>query len=295
MIVNPQIFNYRLIISSLIAILIALGIYSYSNYESIKAHEAFILQEKQLMQSELSQMLVNYESISDDYESVSAELAQTKKEIQIALDSLEVLEGNLQLLVQYKTQLSLLKQRSQQLLATIDALEEENQSLLAEQIATKNTLQEKENVISNLTSLKDSLKATINKAALITATNVNTQAFKYGRKNTKKITDKAKRTDAIDVCVTLAENPLVKAGPQDIYIQVLTPENNVLSDQGAVSFGENTLIYSKKEQIDYTNNTLNICSMIEASNNDKPLEKGLYFVNVFHGNRLLKSSTFELK
>ena len=55
-------------------------------------------------------------------------------------------------------------------------------------------------------------------------------------------------------------------------------------------FSQNTL-----HSHPYYKNTLNICSMIEATNNDKPLEKGFYFVNVFHGNRLLKSSTFELK
>jgi hypothetical protein len=41
MIVNPQIFNYRLIISSLIVVLIALGVYSYSSYEDMKSHEVF--------------------------------------------------------------------------------------------------------------------------------------------------------------------------------------------------------------------------------------------------------------
>ena len=71
MIVNPQLFNYRLIISSLIVVLIVLGAYSYSNYESIKSHESFLIQEKQLIESELSEMLDSYEEMSDDYNLVS--------------------------------------------------------------------------------------------------------------------------------------------------------------------------------------------------------------------------------
>ena len=68
-----------------------------------------------------------------------------------------------------------------------------------------------------------------------------------------------------------------------------------MSDQGAVKFDETTLIYSKKELISYENDTIDICTIIEASNNEKPLEKGLYFVNVFNENRLLHTSSFELK
>jgi len=295
MIVNPQIFNYRLIISSLVVILIALGIYSYSSYESIKSHELFILQEKELIESELSEMLQNYEDISDDYVLVSDELAETKKEIQTALDSLKILNGNLEVVSKYKTQLRVLKARNKILLATIDSLNVEDEKLINERRLAYNSIRRKDKTISTLESEKDSLNKTITKASLIAATNVETEAFRFGRKNRKKPTDKAKSTDALDICITLAENPLVDAGNKDLYIQVLTPENNVLADQGSVKFGETILIYSKKEVVDYSNETIDICTMIKASNNDKPLEKGLYYVNVFNDNRLLNSSTFELK
>ena len=66
MIVNPQLFNYKLIIWSLVLVLIALGIYGYTSYESIKSHESFLLQEKHLIESELSEMLENYETISEE-------------------------------------------------------------------------------------------------------------------------------------------------------------------------------------------------------------------------------------
>jgi len=295
MVVNPQIFNYRLIISSLIVILIALGIYSYTSYSSIKSHESFLLQEKQLIEAELSEMLDSYEDISDDYELVSEELEQAKKEIQIALDSLKVLNSNLEVVSKFKTQLIALKTKNKVLLTTIDSLSVENERLANEKRLAYNSIRKKNRTISSLESEKDSLNKTIDKAGLIAATNVDAQAFKVVRGDRKKFTDKARRADALDICITIAENPIAESGNKTIYIQVLTPENNVLADQGAMQFGDNTLIYSKKEVLNYSNETIDLCTIIKASNNDKPLEKGLYYVNVFNDDRILNSSTFELK
>lgn len=294
MIVNPQIFNYRLIISSLIVVLIALGIYSYSSYEDMKSHEAFLIQEKKLIETELSEMLENYEDISEEYDLVSKELEAAKAEIQNALDSLKVLNGNLEVVTRFKAQLRALKTKNAVLVKTVDSLSWANEQLLDDKQRAFRSLKQREETISSLESEKDSLYNTIDKAALIAATNVEAKPFKIARGNKKKPTNKARRADALDICITLAENPLADSGNMDIYIQILTPDNNVLADQGAVEFGETTLIYSKKEVITYNNQTIDICSMIKASNSDRPLEKGIYFVNVFNDDRMLNSSTFEL-
>jgi hypothetical protein len=261
----------------------------------MKSHESFLLQEKQLIESELKLMLESYEELTEEYTLVSEELETTKKEIQQALDSLKVLNSNIQVVSKYKTQLLALKTKNAVLLRTIDSLSIENEALAEEKQLAYDSLKEKNKTIVTLESEKDALARTIDKAALITATNVEAQPFKATRGNRKKFTDKARRTDALDICITIAENPIADSGNKNIYIQILTPENNVLADQGAMTFGETTLIYSKKEVINYTNETVDLCTIIKASNNDKPLQKGLYFVNVFNDDRMLSSSTFELK
>jgi hypothetical protein len=295
MIVNPQLFNYRLIISSLVVVLLALGAYSYSSYETVKAHETFLLQEKELIQSELSEILSNYETLSEDYQSVSEELDRAKKEIQLALDSLEILNGNVDVVIRYKAQLKAIKLKNSLLLETIDSLKTQNERLLEEKRLAFNTLKEKDHLITALKSEQNTLSKTLEKASLITVSKVESRAFKLLRNNTKKATDKARRTDALDICITFAENPVADSGNKTIYIQVLSPANNVLSDQGAVSFGDDTLIYSKKDLVDYQNTVMEFCTTITCDNNDKPLEKGRYTVNVFNDDRMLNSTSFELK
>jgi len=80
MIVNPQLFNYRLIIGSLLVVLTALGIYSFTNYKSIKSYEEFLKQEKFLIEQELTEMLESYDELSQDYNLMASQLQEAKLE-----------------------------------------------------------------------------------------------------------------------------------------------------------------------------------------------------------------------
>jgi hypothetical protein len=295
MIVNPQIFNYRLIISSLIIVLVALGAYSYTSYESLKTHEAFLVNEKHLIETELTEMLESYEDVSEKYQFVSDDLEAAKREIQVALDSLKILKGNLSVVTRYKTQLALLQTKNKALLKALDSLSNENLKLEKESRLAYNSLQKKNKTISVLQSEKDSLNKTIVKAAQLAVTRVDSKVYKLTNGGKKRFTEKARRADAIDICITLAENLLVDKGNKAIYIQILNPKNNVISDHGSVQFGDNTLIYSQKEVVFFDNKTIDICTSISASNDDKPLDEGLYYVNVFHNDKFLSSTSFELK
>ena len=140
----------------------------------------------------------------------------------------------------------------------------------------------------------ESLVKAVDKAALLKASSIEAQAYKM-RFGKKRYTLKAKRANAIDVCIQLSENPLTEKGEKEIYVQIVGPNNNVVADKGEVVFGDSSLIYSFKKSIHYDNDNLEICAAIEASLEDQPLLKGYYFINVFHENRKLGSTSIELK
>jgi hypothetical protein len=99
----------------------------------------------------------------------------------------------------------------------------------------------------------------------------------------------------MDVCVFLNENPLTEKGDKEVYIQIVSPDNNIVADKGEVFFNNTSLIYSKKEIINFNNKDLNICTTVATYKDDRPLKKGTYFINVFHKNRKLGSTTVLLK
>ncbi|WP_299120515.1 hypothetical protein [uncultured Winogradskyella sp.] len=294
MIVSPHIFNYRLIIGSLLVVLTVLGVYSFTNYKSIQSYEEFLKQEKSLIENELSEMLTSYDELSEDYSFMDLQLLEAKLETKNALDSLKLLKGDLSIITKFKNHLVVLKSKSKVLLSTIDSLNTVNIKLENEKRYALNTIKKKTVAINNLEETNDSLNKTIDNAAILKAVNVNAQAYKL-RSGKKRYTERAKRANTIDVCITLTENPLTEKGRKDVYIQIVSPEGNVVSDKGEVVFGNSSLIYSKKEVVNYNNKNLEICTTIKAEKEDQPFVKGYYFVNVFHENIKLGSTSIKLK
>ncbi|WP_417871953.1 hypothetical protein [Winogradskyella sp.] len=294
MIVNPQLFNYRLIISSLLVVLTVLGVYSFTNYKSMKSYEEFLKQEKVLIEKELSEIIVSYDELSQNYDLMSSQLQEAKLETKIALDSLRLLKSDLSIITKFKDQLSVLKTKSKVLLATLDSLNSANLKLQKEKRYAMNTIKNNNLTINALEETNDSLNETIDNAAILRANNVSVEAFKINNSK-KKSSLRAKRVNAMDVCISLTENPLTEKGNKEIYIQIVSPNNNIIAGKGEVFFADNSLIYSKKEIVNFDNKNLNICTTVATYKEDRPLVKGTYFVNVFHENRKLGSTSIELK
>jgi hypothetical protein len=295
MIVNPQHFNYRLIIGALAVAVVVITGFSYSNYNKLKSQELYLEQEKSLILSELSDMLNRYDKIEEDKVHISEALKEAKANTENALADLTVANATLETILDFKRQYFFIKEKNQRLYEVIDSLNLFNEKLKEEQIYTLNTLSKKTTAISKLETKNETLNKKIKNASTLVVASVEASAYKNSTFGKKKITDRANRTKAIDVCITLSKNPLIPQGEKDIYIQIVNPKNNVVGDKGSISFGNHNLIYSQKQVINYTNENLELCAFIKGTENDMPFLKGLYYINVFHDALRLGSTTFELK
>ncbi len=289
MIVNPQLFNYRLITGSLIIAIAVLSLYSFSNYKSNEAHEQFLEQEKTLISSELTSMLTQYEQVSVSNDLVSAQLEDAKMRAKIALDSIEILNGDLEVYSKYKHQLSYLREQNVKLFQSVDSLNDLNVKLEDEKLQVTNELkiERAENIALRVEN--DVLSTKVEIGSKIYANNLAVKAFTIS-KGIKTETRRAVNAEDIEVCLTLTENVLAQAGKKELFIQILNPRNNVVADKGAVTFGEQSLIYSAKNTVYYDNQAKDICVTVKADPDDKPLEKGLYYVSVFHNNHKIAAT-----
>ncbi|NRA93263.1 MAG: hypothetical protein HRU26_11365 [Psychroserpens sp.] len=293
MIVNPQLFNYRLIIGSLIVAVTILGVFSYTNYKSITAHQDFLEQEVKLVESELSQMIAQYDEISVSNALISSELESARKDTKLALDSLSMLKSDLSVLAKYKNQLVVLRSRNQTLFNAVDSLDQMNEDLKKKNSFVSNQLSQQKIANKHLIEQNETLNRTLEEAAYLTANSFEANSFTYflGKKSA---TDNAKKVEKIEVCFTLAENTLTEEGEKELYIQIVNPQNNVMADKGAINFGNSSLIYSTKKIVNYSNKVLDICVDVEADAEEKPLTEGTYFINVFNDDRKLGSTEVTL-
>ncbi|WP_460220655.1 hypothetical protein [Psychroserpens sp. MEBiC05023] len=294
MIVNPQSFNYRLIIGSLIVAVAVLTVYSFTSYQSIVAHQQFLEQEKKLVESELSQIITRYDDVSISNDLISSQLEDAKKNTQLTLDSLRMLRSDLSVLSKFKTQLFDLKLKNKTLFKTIDSLDEVNQGLEREKLLAYNELRKQKRENTSLIKENETLEKSLEIGALLTANSFKAKGYEkfFGA---KRSSNKAKRVQSIEVCFTLAENSLTEAGEKELYIQILNPKNNVVADKGAIHFGNSLLIYSAKEIINYNNDVLEVCLDVDADIDEQPLVSGTYYISIFHKDRQLGTTEVKLK
>ena len=293
MIVNPQLFNYRLITGSLIVGIAVLSIYSFTNYQSIQAHQQFLEQEKNLINIELSNMIKRYDEVSQKNNLITSQLDQAKEETQIALDNIKQLQDQLSVIPEIQHQVSVLQSKNKELNNAILSVNQKNADLEAENLKAYNELQNQFATNSSLLEENKTLKETLKKASVLTANSFKAIALNkvFGK---TVVTSKATKTNSIEVSFTLGQNVFAEAGEKDIYIQILTPSNNVFADKGAINFGESSLIYSIKKIIPYNNTDLDVSISINAEEDDQPLIEGTYYISVFNKEHKLGSTQLNL-
>ena len=293
MIVNPQLFNYRLITGSLVVTIAVISIFSFSNYQSNQAQQQFLEQEKKLIEIELTEMLKRYDEVSSNNYLMASQLEEVRTDAENTMQSLRIAQNQLSGISKIKYQLSVLEKKNSVLFEDINSVKLKNAELEKEKSEAINELQTQLNINSVLLEKNNVLTETLEKASVLTANSFNVKALnKVFGKITE--TNKASKTETIEVSFTLVENVFAEKGEKDIYIQILTPDNNVFADKGAINFGDSSLIYSAKKIVSYNNGVLDVSININAEEDDQPLKEGNYYVSVFNKEQKLGSTQLQL-
>ena len=300
MIVFPQTYNYKLIIGSLIIALSVLGVFTFQNQNKLEEYNAYLAQEKSLIQNELSEMISRFDTLDIENEELSLQLEASKLKLEQALDSIKTLEVTANLLTHYKSKVQLLKEEKARILNLVNSLETQNKTLQTEVTQSKQQLSSikvKANTLKEsnvkLKKRNETLNKHIVKASQMQITMLDAKAVKRVSKNKVVTTDKAKRTNKLLVEFVIPKNDLITKGKKDIYIQIVNPNNNVVSKKDEAKFGKQSLIYSKKLDVNFNNKDLAVSTFIDADK-DEPFKQGVYFVNVFNKENRLASTSILL-
>ena len=300
MIVFPQTYNYKLIIGLLIIALSVLGVFTFQNQNKLEEYNAYLAQEKSLIQNELSEMISRFDTLDIENEELSLQLEASKLKLEQALDSIKTLEVTANLLTHYKSKVQLLKEEKARILNLVNSLETQNKTLQTEVTQSKQQLSSikvKANTLKEtnvkLKKRNETLNKHIVKASQMQITMLDAKAVKRVSKNKVVTTDKAKRTNKLLVEFVIPKNDLITKGKKDIYIQIVNPNNNVVSKKDEAKFGKQSLIYSKKLDVNFNNKDLAVSTFIDADK-DEPFKQGVYFVNVFNQDNRLASTSILL-
>lgn len=277
-----------------LVLFIATGFYTMNLYKESNETKEELSNEKQLVMNDLNAMAKQYDEAIAESDVANNNLIEARDRIQGLIDSLRISETNVKSLWRYKSKYRNLQKEMDILLAQNDSLKIENSYLATSLDSTRVRLEERTMFTDSLLVQNTALAEVVENASILNT--VDLKGFGVIERTSGKLipTERARRADKIRVCFTVAKNALVQAGDQELYLQVIDPNNNILGTNQQVVFGNQTLNYSVVSKFNYENSNLNVCEFVTATNNND-FEKGRYIVNVFNQKDLVSTSEFTMK
>jgi hypothetical protein len=284
---------YKIIIGALALILIWLGSYAYrANQENIEVTTA-LTNERDEISLELANINADYQLEIEKGTELSMELSAATDRIARLRDSVNALEPNVALLARLRKELLKIKDEREVLKARIFVLERENEKIARAKDSTLQALNEEMIASIQKSEQIEALNENMAKAATLIPANFNAKGLIIRSSGKQIENDRARRVDDVQVCFTLPQNPVAEKGLQSFFLQVISPEGNILGSKESTQLGNQTLVYSKKINMNYQGKELDVCELIQA--NEDAIVAGDYVINLYNAQLRIANSTLKLR
>jgi myosin heavy subunit len=284
----------KAIIGVLSILLIGSLIYIFkltSEAKTLQITVATVKSEKESVLKDLTDLKTNYDAAIAENTTMSDELIAERDKVVKLMADLKASKGDNASLQKYKTQYKAMEQKMQNLMQEVAVLKKQNQTLTTNLDSTNVVLEDNKKYNQVLVGQNEDLAKKVEIGSKLTITNLKTASYKVRSSGKQIATDKASRTDMLQINFTIAENKIAKSGDKTYYIQVIDSKNNVMGDKATISFGETSLTYSFTTTVKYENKTVEVSEQLPG----KDFAKGTYFVNVFDKGELISKSSFSLR
>ena len=276
-------------------VLLGTIIYTVSLYQDKKKTTEALTQEKEIVVNDLNNLKSEYDKAILESNATNEELVAARDNIAKYIDSVQSMKADIATLSRYRRQVSVLKEEREKLLRQVDSLTQSN-TLLAMQRDSTFVELEKQTVFNDSLIVQNTqLADAVERGSALNLSVISVDAVKERTSGKLVSTQRAKATDKLKVCFTVASNTIAEAGDREFYIEVLGPQGNVLGSGLTKTTEEGASItYSKGTNFYYENDALDVCDYVNKPAGD--YQKGNYMVNVYDSKlKLLGTSKFELK
>ena len=182
-----------------------------------------------------------------------------------------------------KKELATVREVLRSYILQVDSLNRLNQSLRDENMMVKQQYNSATNQISTLTEEKQNLSKTVAIAPQLDATGVTLQAQNKKGKQAKKTKDITRFVASFRI----SRNVTAKTGERRIYVRILKPTNDVVSQSGTFSYENTSLGYSAVKVVEYSGEETPVTMYVNVS---EMLSAGTYKLFVFADGAMIGSS-----
>ncbi len=279
------------IVLSIVLIAVVVMFFRQRNENTIMVTQ--LNNEKDSVKAELSQMLVNYDSLKTTNEEVNQHLLLTQNEIKNLLVEVEqVKKASYAEISSYKDKVNTLRNIMKDLYNQIDSLNERNKVLYAENIQVKKKYSEERTKNETLTKEKEELAQTVKKAQILEALDLRVTGLTPRDKETERVS----KTQKIMVSFTLSKNLTAVRGAKMIYIRIMRPDQLLLESNAGdlFQFEDLKIPCTSKREVNYEGMELPV-NIYYDNIGKEPLKPGSYTIDVFADGYNIGSIKYLLK
>ncbi|MEJ2163740.1 MAG: hypothetical protein P8X60_10670 [Robiginitalea sp.] len=290
-------FNNRIIYITLVAVIIGILIAFYYSYAQSRQQITYLEKERNLLISDLTIMKTEVDRLLALNEVNDIELQESSSRVEQLLDSVDRLNYNIRKLSQYRKELRTLEARYYSIKHKNEQLQLDNRELAQQYGEAKKMLDELKGRTTSLETeallrqKNKELNLELKRKSYLSLENPLGDGFRLRKKRPIK-TNKASAIVKLRACASVKGNPNVNREEKVLYLQFLDPMMAILEDNANL-VAVNGNIYSKKVELIFTGDEMNVCDFITVP--EGSLEAGIYTLNIFEDEKLLSTSEFRLK
>lgn len=282
---TPMILIAVVITLSVLAILLALKLYIDTRRHN--ENMQFIEAEKSKLEGELNYLIVEYDTLKMQSDSLSDQLQIEQDKIRQLLKREASSATKIKM---YQRELETLRKVMRSYIVQIDSLNTRNLELTEENIQVRKELHKISTDYDELSKQKEELSSTVKVAQKLNAKNIVSE----GLNRNSKPKDRISKIEKIRICFTIRENAVADAGSKTIFLTITRPDDIVLSspDAGMFMFDGESKVYSAKRELEYDNVDIDMCIYWDIT---EELIPGTYFINLYSEGFEIGTSTLILK
>lgn len=249
--------------------------------------------EKDSIQSELQNLVVNYDSLKTNNDELNNTLMLTQTEIKNLLMEVEqVKKASYREITDYRNKVTTLRGIMKDLYNQIDSLNERNKILFAENQQVKLQITEVKSENEQLSKDKEKLEQTVKQAQMLEALGLRG----IGLNPRDKETDRVAHTQKLMISFTLSKNLTAKRGAKNLYVRIMRPDQLLMieAETNLFRFEDLNINYTAMREVNYEGMELPV-NIYWDNTGKEALLPGTYTVDVFADGYNIGNATFLLK
>ena len=261
------------------------------NNEQMKEYQALAEMDKLEMENEYEEFARQYRELQTQInnDSLIAQLEKEQQRVEELQEELKRTKNNdAAEIMRLKKELATLREILRNYIMQIDSLNRLNQQLNQENENLRTENEQAQQHISNLTTEKENLTDKVPIASQLDATGISA----IGKNKRGRTTSKVKDVKKFQISFTISRNVTAKTGMKSVYVRILTPTNETLTQGGTFPFENRQLEYSIRKDIEYTGEEQPVTVYWDVN---QTLLAGTYRVDIFADGHRIGGTTFSLE